>query len=86
MRLPITTLKIDKSFIEQIPDNLEDQPLTGLIIRLAKGMGIKVVAEGVETYVQLNYLKKYDCDCIQGYLFSKPLPAIIACDWMKNVG
>ncbi|MCD9024992.1 putative bifunctional diguanylate cyclase/phosphodiesterase [Cohnella silvisoli] len=84
LKLPITTLKIDKSFIEQIPDNQEDQPLTGLIIRLAKDMGIKVVAEGVEKYVQLDYLKKYECDCIQGYLFSEPLPAIIARDWIKT--
>ncbi|BBI35423.1 putative bifunctional diguanylate cyclase/phosphodiesterase [Cohnella abietis] len=83
MRLPITTLKIDKSFIEHIPENQEDQPLTGLIIQLAKGMGMKVVAEGVEKYVQLDYLKKYECNCIQGFLFSKPLPALIARDWIK---
>jgi diguanylate cyclase (GGDEF)-like protein len=85
MKLPITTLKIDKSFIEQIPDSRDDRPITGLIIRLAKDMGIKVVAEGVQKYVQLVYLKKYECDCIQGYLFSEPLPAIIARDWIKTV-
>ncbi|QJD84492.1 putative bifunctional diguanylate cyclase/phosphodiesterase [Cohnella herbarum] len=85
MKLPITTLKIDKSFIEQIPDNMDHQPLTGLVIRLAQGLGIKVVAEGVETYAQLDYLKKYECDCIQGYLFSKPLPAKQARDWIKTV-
>ncbi|RED55504.1 putative bifunctional diguanylate cyclase/phosphodiesterase [Cohnella lupini] len=84
MRLPITTLKIDKSFIEQIPESAEDQPLTGLIIRLAQGIGLKVIAEGVETYSQLDYLKKYDCDCIQGYLFSKPLPATLARDWVRT--
>jgi EAL domain-containing protein (putative c-di-GMP-specific phosphodiesterase class I) len=84
MKLPITTLKIDKSFIEQIPESAEDQPLTGLIIRLAQGIGLKVIAEGVETYSQLDYLKKYDCDCIQGYLFSKPLPATLAKDWVKT--
>ncbi|WP_239618565.1 putative bifunctional diguanylate cyclase/phosphodiesterase [Cohnella mopanensis] len=84
MKLPITTLKIDKSFIDQIPDNLEDQPLTGLIIRMAKGLGMKVVAEGVETYAQLDYLKKYECDCVQGYLLSKPLPAMEARDWVKT--
>ncbi|WP_205700001.1 putative bifunctional diguanylate cyclase/phosphodiesterase [Cohnella luojiensis] len=85
MRLPITTLKIDKSFIEQIPDSMDIQPLTGLIIRLAQGMGLKVIAEGVETYFQLDYLKKYECDCIQGYLFSKPLTAIMAREWVKTV-
>jgi len=84
MKLPITTLKIDKSFVDQIPETQEDQPLTGLIIQLAKGMGVKVVAEGVEKYVQLDYLKKYECDCIQGYLFSEPLPAAIAEEWIKT--
>ncbi|WP_256761102.1 bifunctional diguanylate cyclase/phosphodiesterase [Cohnella sp. WQ 127256] len=86
MKLPIKTLKIDKSFIDQIPDHLENQPLTGLVIGMAKGLGMKVVAEGVETYIQLEYLKRYDCDCIQGYLFSKPLPAIIAKEWIKTAG
>ncbi|MFC5407054.1 putative bifunctional diguanylate cyclase/phosphodiesterase [Cohnella soli] len=84
MKLPITTLKIDKSFVDHIPDNRDDNPLTGLVIQLAKQMGIKVVAEGVEKYAQLDYLKKYDCDCIQGYLFSKPLTAAEAKDWNKT--
>ncbi|WP_182302561.1 putative bifunctional diguanylate cyclase/phosphodiesterase [Cohnella cholangitidis] len=84
MKLPITTLKIDKSFIDQISDNLETHPLTGLIVQMANGLGMKVVAEGVETYAQLDYLKKVECDCVQGYLLSKPLPAIIARDWVKT--
>jgi diguanylate cyclase len=84
MKLPITTLKIDKSFIEQIPESREDRPLTGLLIQLAKSMGIKVVAEGVEKYVQLDYLKKHHCDCIQGYLFSKPIPAGEAREWIGS--
>lgn len=84
MKLPITTLKIDKSFIEQISDNVEDQPLTGLIIQLAKGMGMKVIAEGVETYIQLDYLKKFNCECVQGYLFSRPIPAREAAEWIKT--
>lgn len=83
-RLPITTLKIDKSFIDQVPESRDDQPLTGLVIQLAKSMGIKVVAEGVEKYIQLEYLRKYDCDCIQGFLFSKPIPAIEAIEWMRK--
>ncbi|WP_373231109.1 putative bifunctional diguanylate cyclase/phosphodiesterase [Cohnella sp.] len=84
MKLPISTLKIDKSFIDQVPEAREDQPLTGLIIQLAKAMGIKVVAEGVESYAQLEYLKKHGCDCIQGYLFSKPIPALEAKEWIKT--
>jgi diguanylate cyclase (GGDEF)-like protein len=84
MKLPITTLKIDKSFIDQIPESRVDQPLTGLIIRFAKSMGIKVVAEGVEKYVQLDYLRKYECDCIQGFLFSKPIPDVQVIEWMQK--
>lgn len=84
MKLPISILKIDKSFIDQVPEDREDKPLTGLIIKLAKAMRIKVVAEGVESYAQLEYLKKHECDCIQGYLFSKPMPALEASEWIKT--
>ncbi|MCL6591617.1 MAG: EAL domain-containing protein [Firmicutes bacterium] len=73
-QLPISTLKIDTSFVADIDD--KDQAfLIGDIIRLGHHLGLRVVAEGVETKTQLEYLRKNHCDLIQGYYFSKPLPA-----------
>ncbi len=72
-QLPISTLKIDKSFIDIILDE-EENALPGQIVALGKCMGMSVVAEGVEKQEQLEYLEQYDCDKIQGYLFSRPIP------------
>lgn len=72
---PITTLKIDQSFIRNLPTNKEDQAIVATIINLAKNLNMKVIAEGVETKEALQILKEDNCDMIQGYYFSKPLPA-----------
>jgi diguanylate cyclase (GGDEF)-like protein len=71
-QLPIDTLKVDKSFIDQITDK-EKITLTGHIIMLGKDMGMSVVAEGVEQKEQVDYLLSYNCDKIQGFLYSKAL-------------
>ncbi|MDL4842249.1 sensor domain-containing protein [Aquibacillus rhizosphaerae] len=71
---PIDTIKIDKSFIDNIVDDVSDQTIISAVIQLAKGLKKRVVAEGVETAIQLEILKGYHCHEIQGYLFSKPLP------------
>jgi diguanylate cyclase (GGDEF)-like protein len=71
--LPINTLKIDKSFVETIDLGKEVRPIVGSIISLAHEMNIKVIAEGVENVTQLEYLKRFDCDYIQGYIWGKPL-------------
>jgi diguanylate cyclase (GGDEF)-like protein len=73
-RLPIDQLKIDRSFIMDIPGDEEDCVITELIITMAQRLSLEVVAEGVETKEQFQYLQGMDCDLIQGYLFSKPLP------------
>lgn len=73
-QLPITTLKIDKSFIDNIAVEKKSNYITGIIIELGKQIGLSVVAEGVETVDQLTALKKYDCEKIQGYLYCKPKP------------
>ncbi|MDD3174403.1 MAG: bifunctional diguanylate cyclase/phosphodiesterase, partial [Herbinix sp.] len=73
-QLPITTLKIDKSFIDYISTEQRNRSLTGQIVKIGKSMGLSVVAEGVETKEQLDYLILNHCQKIQGYLFSKPLP------------
>jgi diguanylate cyclase (GGDEF)-like protein len=72
-QLPITTLKVDKSFIDYITDTKEDD-FVSHIISIGKYLGMCVVAEGVEVQNQLDYLIKYNCDKIQGYLFCRPVP------------
>ncbi len=73
-QLPISTLKIDKSFIDSVSVDEEGRTITRHIITLGRSLGMTIIAEGVEYNEQLEYLKKYHCDRIQGYLFSKPLP------------
>jgi EAL domain-containing protein (putative c-di-GMP-specific phosphodiesterase class I) len=72
-KLPIDTLKIDRTFIRDIINNHEDAAITRAVIVLAHELGLKVIAEGVETFDQLDLLVKNGCDQIQGYLFSKPV-------------
>jgi len=74
-RFPIQTLKIDRSFIRDLTSDPSDAQLVGTIILMAHNLGITVVAEGVESQEQLEWLKQCGCEQIQGYLFSKPLPA-----------
>lgn len=67
---PIDVLKIDKSFIQNIDKDHTDRIITQSLIQMAKGLNLRVVAEGVETQVQLNYLENYQCDEIQGFIYS----------------
>jgi len=71
--LPISKLKIDKSFINDIADKEDDKRIVLVIIALAKGLGLDIVAEGVETKEQLEFLKENGVSKIQGYYFSKPI-------------
>ncbi|MFT2091260.1 EAL domain-containing protein [Paraglaciecola sp. 2405UD69-4] len=72
-RFPINTLKIDKAFIDDIATTAEDRYMTQAIITIAHNLGLKVVAEGVEHENQLSILRRYKCEMLQGYLYSKPL-------------
>jgi len=74
-RFPIDRLKIDQSFVRDINTNPNDAAITLAIIAMAHSMKLKVIAEGVETEEQLDYLKSRSCDEIQGFYFSHPLPA-----------
>lgn len=74
-RLPINILKLDRSFVRDIETDVNDAEICSATVALAHNLGIKVIAEGVETEVQRRYLEKLGCDYLQGYLFSKPLPA-----------
>lgn len=71
--LPVDTLKIDKSFIDVIAGDENGKNIVNTIINLAHTLGMTVIAEGVEYDEQLDYLKAQSCDCIQGFLFSRPL-------------
>lgn len=71
-RFPISTLKIDRSFVSSMADNNENTEIVRTIVMLARNLGMKVVAEGVETKEQLAQLRALDCDYGQGYFFSKP--------------
>jgi len=74
-RFPLDVLKIDKSFIDEIPDNVDDMEIATVIIAIGETLGFKVLAEGVETIEQLDFLIQKGCDLYQGYLKSKPLSA-----------
>ena len=75
-RYPINTLKIDRSFVRDITIDLDDAAISVAIIALAHSLAIKVIAEGIETKPQLDFLMKQDCDYYQGYYFNHPLPGV----------
>jgi diguanylate cyclase (GGDEF)-like protein/PAS domain S-box-containing protein len=73
-RLPVNTIKVDRSFVTDIPNDRSDMEMTSAVIAMAHNLHYKVVAEGVETEQQLQFLEQSDCDYGQGFFFSRPLP------------
>jgi EAL domain-containing protein (putative c-di-GMP-specific phosphodiesterase class I) len=73
-QFPIDTLKIDRSFVRDLPDDSEDKAIAQAIIRMGKALDMTIVAEGVETVAQEAFLRAHGCDEMQGFLFSRPLP------------
>ncbi|WP_047278670.1 putative bifunctional diguanylate cyclase/phosphodiesterase [Pseudomonas lundensis] len=73
-RLPLNTLKIDRSFIQDIPNSSQDMEIVQAIIVMAHTLHLQVVTEGVETHQQFAFLNQYNCDFIQGHLLSHPVP------------
>ncbi len=73
-RFRISRLKIDQSFVRDVPDDPEDNAIVTTVISLARSLGLRTVAEGVETERQVAFLKEQGCDEVQGYYYSKPLP------------
>ncbi len=74
-QLPINEIKIDRAFVSKLDRDEEDQAMITTILKMAQIFGLSIVAEGVETEGQWNYLRERNCDYFQGYLFSRPLPA-----------
>jgi EAL domain-containing protein (putative c-di-GMP-specific phosphodiesterase class I) len=73
-KLPLDKLKLDQSFVRELPFDADNAAIVNAILLMAKALKLKVVAEGVETQAQLEFLRAHQCDEIQGYYFSKPLP------------
>lgn len=83
-RLPVDTLKIDRSFISDVVDSVDDAAIVNAICAMARSMRFKTIAEGIETPEQLNYLRELDVTGIQGYLFCRPLPAAELDDFLMQ--
>jgi EAL domain-containing protein (putative c-di-GMP-specific phosphodiesterase class I) len=73
--LPVSKVKIDASFIRETPQNKDDAAITSAIIAMAHNLNLTAIAEGVERKEQLEFLRSHNCDAVQGYLFSRPVPA-----------
>jgi EAL domain-containing protein (putative c-di-GMP-specific phosphodiesterase class I) len=74
-RFPVTTLKLDRSFVSGLPGDPDDVSIARAVISMAHNLGLKVVAEGVEQEDQRQFLATHGCDQMQGYLLARPLPA-----------
>jgi EAL domain-containing protein (putative c-di-GMP-specific phosphodiesterase class I) len=74
-KLPLDKLKLDQSFVRELPFEADNAAIVEAILLMAKALKLEVIAEGVETQAQLDFLRAHQCDEIQGFYFSKPLPA-----------
>ncbi|MGO4004607.1 sensor domain-containing protein [Pseudomonas fluorescens] len=74
-QFPIDVLKIDRTFVDGLPSGEQDAQIARAIIAMAHSLNLAVIAEGVETHEQLEFLREHDCDEVQGYLFGRPMPA-----------
>jgi EAL domain-containing protein (putative c-di-GMP-specific phosphodiesterase class I) len=83
-RFPIHSLKIDKSFVIDVTSNPDDAAIVAAIITMAHSLDMKVVAEGVETEGQLRFLRAHACDAMQGYYFSRPVPAEVFLELLRD--
>jgi EAL domain-containing protein (putative c-di-GMP-specific phosphodiesterase class I) len=83
-KLPVSSIKIDKSFVKNMEHDRDNAIIVRSIIDLGHNLGLKVVAEGVETQEAQNMLRSYDCDEMQGYFYSRPIPADAVTKYLKT--
>ena len=83
-RFPLDTLKIDQSFTRDLPNDPDDTAITSTIIAMARSLNLNVIAEGVENPEQIRFLQTKGCDQLQGYYFSKPIPAAEASEYLEE--
>jgi EAL domain-containing protein (putative c-di-GMP-specific phosphodiesterase class I) len=83
-RFPIDTLKIDRAFVRDIPQSVDDTAITKAVVSLGKALGVRVVAEGVETAAQYQFLSDNGCDEMQGFFFSRPCHPDALADLLKK--
>ncbi len=83
-QFPIDVLKIDRSFVDGLPDGKQDAQIARAIIAMSHSLNLLVIAEGVETREQLDFLREHGCDEIQGYLFGRPMPAAQFADFCRQ--
>lgn len=81
---PFDTLKIDKSFVQDVMKEHDDASLVKAIINMAHSLGLSVIAEGVEEEAQTHFLQKQGCDFSQGYFYSRPIPEVEFEEWLKT--
>ncbi|WP_156085508.1 putative bifunctional diguanylate cyclase/phosphodiesterase, partial [Billgrantia saliphila] len=84
--LPLDKLKLDRAFIRSLPDDAADAAIVSAVLAMARGLGLDVVAEGVETQGQLDFLQQAGCRLVQGFLYARPGPAeVIEAQWQAQV-
>jgi EAL domain-containing protein (putative c-di-GMP-specific phosphodiesterase class I) len=83
-RLPVDTLKVDRSFVAGLGEDAEDSAIVRMIIELAHTLGMRIVAEGVESEEQVEQLREMGCDMGQGYYFAEPLPSKAASEFLTR--
>ena len=83
--LPLDTVKIDRSFITQLATNPTDEAIVGAILAITRNLGLRAVAEGVETPEQLEVLGRHGCGYAQGYYFSRPIPAEACAELLREL-
>ncbi len=83
-QLPVDELKIDRTFVTQLPDDPQNAAIVKSVIELAHNLGLEVVAEGVETTAALRWLREQGCERAQGFYLSKPMPAELFVNWLRS--
>ncbi|MET0051971.1 MAG: EAL domain-containing protein [Candidatus Thiodiazotropha sp.] len=83
-RFPVDVLKIDRSFVSDLPDNLEDATLVNTIVAMADSLKMGVIAEGVETRQQVEFLLEAGCTELQGFYYAKPMKASSLTEWLNG--